>query len=49
MRVAFLLPAIGIQVLTEVAALIEKPDANQRDLAIACRFQMIAGEHPQAA
>ena len=47
--IAFLLPAVGIQILPEVALLIEQADADQREVQIAGGFQMIAGEDAQAA
>src|SRR5262249_17861141 len=47
-RIALLLPAIGVQVLTEVAVLIEQTDADQRNGAIAGGLQVVAGEDAEA-
>ena len=48
-RVAFLLPAVGIEQLTEVALLVQQAQADQRIVLVARRFQMIAGKNAQAA
>jgi hypothetical protein len=47
--VAFLLPAVGIEQLPEVALLIEQAEADQRVVLVARGFQMVAGENAQAA
>ena len=47
--VAFLLPAVGVQQLAEITLLIEQSDADERQVEIARRLQMIAGKNAQAA
>ncbi len=47
--VAFLLPAVMGQVLAEVAALVAEPDAHQRDVQVAGRLEVVAGQDAQAA
>jgi hypothetical protein len=47
--IALLLPAVGVQHLAEIALLVEQADGDQRQVAIAGRFQVIAGEHAQTA
>ena len=46
-RVAFLLPAIRIERLLQVAFLVQQADANQRNRAVAGSFQVVAGKHAQ--
>ena len=48
-RVAFLLPAVGIQKLAEIALLVEQAQADQRIVLVARGLQMVAGEDAQAA
>ncbi len=48
-EIAFLLPAIGIQVLAEVTELIEQGDADEREIEIAGGLHVIAGEDAEAA
>ncbi len=43
------LAAIAIQHLPEIALLIEQPDADYRHAQVAGAFEVIAGQHPQAA
>ena len=47
--VGFLLPACGIQVLAEVALLIEQADADQGHAQIAGGFQVVSGKDAEAA
>ncbi len=47
--IAFLLPAIGIQILPKVAVLIQKRHADERKVEVARRFQVVAGEDAEAA
>ena len=47
--VGFLLPAGGVEVLAEIALLVEQPDADQRHAQVAGGLQVIAGQHAQAA
>src|SRR5207249_353669 len=48
-RIPLLLPAVRIQILPEVASLVEQSDTDQRNGAIAGGLQMVPGENPQAA
>ena len=48
-RVRLLLPARRVQILPEIALLIEQPHAHQRHAQVAGRFQVVARQHPQAA
>ena len=45
--IAFLLPAVDVQVLAEIAFAIHEAHAAERDAEIACRFQMIARENAE--
>jgi hypothetical protein len=47
--IRFLLPSGGIQVLPEISLLVEQPHGHQRHSQVAGRFQMVAGQHSQAA
>ena len=47
--IAFLLPAVGVQILPEVALLVEQADADQRIVLVAGGLQVVAGEDAQAA
>src|SRR6266581_384262 len=46
--VRFFLPATEIQTLSKVTEAIEQADRHERQIEIARRFQMIAGEHSQS-
>src|SRR5262249_2115676 len=48
-QVLFLLPALNIEPLAEVALSIENADANQRNAEIRGTFDVVAGEHSEAA
>ena len=48
-EVAFLLPAVGVQVLAEIAELIEQRHADERQVEIARRLHVIARKHAEAA
>ncbi len=48
-RRAFLLPAVRIQGLLEIALLVGKPDAVQCKITIARRLHVVAREQSQAA
>src|SRR5262249_6995229 len=48
-RVAFLLPAIDVEVLPEVAFAIHQPDADERNAEVTGGFEMVAGQHAKAA
>ena len=48
-RRAFLLPAIGVEVLLKITALVEKADAGEGEVGIAGAFHVIAGEEAEAA
>ena len=48
-RVALLLPAVGVEVLAEVAEAVHQTDADQGDAQAAGGLQVVAGQHAQAA
>ena len=48
-RIAFLLPAVHVQVLTEVAFAVHQADAHQRQTQVAGRLQVVPGQEAQAA
>ena len=48
-RIPLLLPAVGVQVLTEVALPVEQSDGDQRDAEVAGGLQMVAGQNAEAA
>jgi len=43
------LPARIAQALREVPVAVEEPDADEGEPEVGCGFQMVAGEHPEAA
>ena len=45
--VAFLLPAVGVEALSEVALGVEQADPDQRDTEVGRRLEMVAGEHAE--
>src|SRR3954453_16806324 len=47
--IAFLLPAGIVQLLSEIALLVQEADTDQWHAEIAGGFEVIAGEQPQAA
>ena len=47
--VALLLPAVGVELLAEVALLVEEAHAHQRDAEAAGRLEVVAGQDPEAA
>jgi hypothetical protein len=47
--IALLLPAVGVEVLSEIALLIEQPDSDERQAEVARRLQVIAREDAEAA
>ena len=47
--IALLLPAVGIERLPEVALLVEQAHRDKRQTQVAGRFEMVAGEHAEAA
>ncbi len=47
--VRLLLPAVGVEVLMEVALGVQQPDADERHAEVGGRLQVIAGEHPEPA
>ena len=48
-EVLFLLPAVDVEPLPEVALAVEQADADQRDAEIGRALDVVAGEHAQAA
>ncbi len=48
-RVALLLPAVGVELLAEVALPVQQADADERDPQAAGRLQVVAGQDAQAA
>ena len=48
-RGSFLLPAVGVEVLAEVALAVEQADADQRQAEVAGALQVVAGEDAEAA
>ena len=42
------LPAVGVDLLAEVAAAVEQADPDERDAELGRRLQMVAGENPEA-
>ena len=49
LRIRLLLPAVGGQVLLEVAFAVEQPDGDERQAEVAGGFQVVAGEDAEAA
>ncbi len=49
MQILFLLPALAIQALAEVALAVEQADSDQRNIEVGRALDVIAGEHAQAA
>ena len=47
--IRFLLPARRVEVLPEIAPLIQQSNSNQRQSKITCRLQMVARQHAQAS
>ena len=47
--VALLLPAVGVELLAEVALLVEEAHAHEGDAETAGRLEVVAGQHPEAA
>ncbi len=47
--IAFLLPAVDVEVLAEVAFAIHQADADQRQAEVAGALEVVAGEHAEAA
>ena len=43
------LPALGVDLLPEVAAAVEQTDSDERDAELGCGLQVVAGEDPEAA
>ena len=43
------LPAVGVDLLPEVAAAVEQADSDQRDAELGCSLQMVAGEDSEPA
>ena len=48
-EVELLLPAVGVERLAEIALGVEQADADQRNAQVAGAFQVVAGQHTQAA
>ena len=48
-REALLLPAVGVELLAEVALAVEEPDADERHAELAGRLEVVAGQHAEAA
>ena len=48
-RVALLLPAVGVELLAEVALPVHQADADERDAEAAGRLQVVAGQHAETA
>ena len=49
LHVALALPAVGVELLAEVALAVEQADADERDAERRRRLQVVAGEHAEAA
>jgi len=49
LRASFLLPACGIEILAEIALLIEKANTNERKAEVAGGFEVVASEDAKAA
>ena len=47
--VRFLLPAVLVDALREIALDVQQPDADERNAQVGRAFQMVAGQHAQAA
>ena len=47
--VGLLLPAVGVEVLMEVALGVQQPDADEWHAEVGGRLQVVAGEHPEPA
>ena len=47
-EVVFLLPAVGVERLAEVALVVEQADADQGDAQVAGALQVVAGQDPEA-
>ena len=48
-RIAFLLPAVDVEVLAEVALAVHQADADERQAEVAGALEMIAGQDAEAA
>src|SRR5262249_45934553 len=48
-RIAFLLPAVLVEVLAEVAKPVHEANAHEGEAQVACRLQMVAGQDAEAA
>src|SRR5205085_8551579 len=48
-RIPLLLPAVRIEKLPEISLLVQKADPDQREILVARRLQMVAGEDSEAA
>ena len=49
LQIFFLLPAVLVQALPEIALAVKQADAHQRNPQVGCALDVIAGEHAQAA
>ena len=49
LNILFLLPAVGIEVLAEIAVLIQKADAHYRYPQVGCGLKMVARQNAKAA
>ena len=49
LEIFFLLPAVAIQMLPEIALAVKQADADQRNVEVGGALDVIAGEHAQAA
>ena len=48
-EVLFVLPAVVVEALAEVALVVEQADADERDAQVAGALDVVAGEHAEAA
>ena len=48
-QVDLLLPAVGVQLLVEVALGVEQADADERDAEVGRRLEVVAGQHAEPA
>ena len=46
--VAFLLPALAVELLVEVPLRVEQSDTDERDAEVRRRLEVVAGEHAEA-
>ena len=49
LEILFALPSVFVQSLEEVSLSVEQADADERDVEIGCAFDVVAGEHAEAA